>query len=76
MPKKNKKDPVNTGKEIIKNKNGAQSLSRVQPFCDPTNCRLPGSSVHGVSQARILEWIAISLLYDLCLWTLEKISKI
>ena len=32
MPKKNKKDPVNTGKEIIKNKNGAQSLSHVRLF--------------------------------------------
>ena len=29
-------------------------------FCDPTNCSPPGSSVHGVSQARILEWVAIS----------------
>ena len=35
MPKKNKKDPVNTGKEIIKNKNGAQSLSRVRLFVTP-----------------------------------------
>ena len=26
----------------------------------PRNCRPPGSSVHGISQARILEWIAIS----------------
>jgi len=25
------------------------------------DCSLPGSSVHGISQARILEWIAISL---------------
>ena len=24
------------------------------------NCSLPGSSVHGISQARILEWVAIS----------------
>ena len=29
-------------------------------LCDPMNCSLPGSSVHGISQARILEWIAIS----------------
>ena len=29
-------------------------------FCDPMDCNLPGSSVHGVSQARILEWVAIS----------------
>ena len=29
-------------------------------FCDPTNCSLPGSSVHGIFQARILEWVAFS----------------
>ena len=28
--------------------------------CDPMDCKLPGSSVHGISQARILEWVAIS----------------
>ena len=28
--------------------------------CDPVNCSLPGSSVHGFLQARILEWVAIS----------------
>ena len=27
---------------------------------DPMDCSLPGSSVHGIFQARILEWIAIS----------------
>ena len=27
---------------------------------DPMDCNLPGSSVHQISQARILEWIAIS----------------
>ena len=29
-------------------------------LCDPMDCSPPGSSVHGVLQARILEWIAIS----------------
>ena len=29
-------------------------------FCDPMDCSLPGSSVHGIFQARILEWVAIS----------------
>ena len=29
-------------------------------LCDPMNCSLPGSSVHGIFQARILEWGAIS----------------
>ena len=28
--------------------------------CDPVDCSLPGSSVHGISQARILEWVASS----------------
>ena len=29
-------------------------------LCDPRGCILPGSSVHGILQARILEWVAIS----------------
>ena len=29
-------------------------------LCDPMNCSPPGSSVHGILQARILEWVAIS----------------
>ena len=29
-------------------------------LCDPMDCSPPGSSVHGIYQARILEWVAIS----------------
>ena len=29
-------------------------------LCDPMDCSLPGSSVHGIFQARVLEWAAIS----------------
>ena len=29
-------------------------------LCDPMDCSLPQPSVHGIFQARILEWIAIS----------------
>ena len=36
-----------------------KSLSRVQ-LCDPVDCSPPGSSIHGILQARILEWVAIS----------------
>ena len=42
-----------------------KSLSRVWLFCNPMNCSLPGSSAHGISQARILEWVAISFSRDL-----------
>ena len=29
-------------------------------LCDPVDCSPPGSSVHGILQARILQWVAIS----------------
>ena len=35
-----------------------QQFSHVQ-LCNPTDCSPPGSSVHGILQARILEWVAI-----------------
>ena len=31
-------------------------------LCDPVDCSLPGSSVHGTFQARILEWVAVPSL--------------
>ena len=33
-------------------------------LCDPMNCSPPDCSVHGIVQARILEWVAISFLLD------------
>ena len=36
----------------------ACELSRVW-LCDPMGCSLPGSSVHGILQARILEWVRL-----------------
>ena len=32
----------------------------VSDSCDPTDHCLPGSSIHGIFQARVLEWVAIS----------------
>ena len=41
------------------------SESEVAQLCltlsDPMGCSLPGSSVHGIFQARVLEWVAIVL---------------
>ena len=34
------------------------SLSCAQLFCDPLDYSPPGSSIHGILQARILEWVA------------------
>ena len=39
---------------------GAKSLQSCPTLCDPMDCSLPGFSVHGILQARTLEWVAIS----------------
>ena len=45
-----------------------KSESEVAQSCptlsDPIDCSLPGSSVHGISQARVLEWGAIAFSVD------------
>ena len=54
-----------------------KSESEVAQSCltlsDPMGCSLPGSSVHGIFQARVLEWgaIAFSAVYP----RLEQVSK-
>ena len=35
-------------------------------LCDPMDCSLPGSSVHGILQARILKWVAIPFSRGSC----------
>ena len=40
-------------------------LNSIRLLCDPMDCRLPGSSVHGIFQTRVLEWVAISSPGDL-----------
>ena len=41
-----------------------KSESEVAQLCltlhDPMDCSLPGSSIHGIFQARVLEWVAIA----------------
>ena len=38
----------------------AKSLQSCPTLRDPMDCSLPGSSVHGIFQARVLEWGAIA----------------
>ena len=37
----------------------AKSIQSCLTLCDPIDYNLPGSSVHGISQAKILEWVAM-----------------
>ena len=47
------------------NKSESEVAQSYLTLCDPMDCSLPGSSVHGIFQARVLEWIVISFSGDL-----------
>ena len=53
-----------------------KSESEVTQLCstlsDPMDCSLPGSSIHGIFQARVLEWGAIAFSSGLWSWTIKK----
>ena len=51
--------------KLIEKKVKVKSLSQCPTICDPMDCNPPGSSVHGIFQARILDWVAISFSRDL-----------
>ena len=59
-------DPLEKGKaihyEMSTTRNSALCLvtQSCLTVCDPMNCSLLGSSVHGIFQARILEWVAMT----------------
>ena len=53
----------------MKVKSGSEVAQLCLTLSDPMDCSLPGSSVHGIFQARVLEWGAIafsSTEYYLC----------
>ena len=41
--------------------------------CDLTDCSVPGSLVHGILQARILEWVAISFSKTILSHTIPEV---
>ena len=50
-----------TGKPLIPHKNKTSEVAQSCPtLCDPMDCSLQRSTVHGIFQARVLEWAAIS----------------
>ena len=59
-----KVEKINGGADRRGGKNTQKSESEVAQscptLCDPVDCSPPGSSVHGILQARVLEWVAIS----------------
>ena len=46
--------------QCMKVKSESEVTQSCLTLCDPMDCSLPGSSVHGIFQARVLEWVAIA----------------
>ena len=46
--------------QCVKVKSESEDAQLCLTLSDPMDCSLPGSSVHGISQARVLEWVAIA----------------
>ena len=44
----------------MKVKSESEVVQSYPTFSDPMDCSLPGSSIHGIFQARVLEWAAIA----------------
>ena len=55
-------EPMSTGGLVcnIPNTKENEVAQSGLTVCDPMDCTPPGSSIHGIFQARILEWVAIS----------------
>ena len=47
---------------------GSEVAQSCPTLCDPVDCKLPGSSIHGIFQARVLEWVAISFSQIVSYW--------
>jgi len=46
--------------QCMKVKRESEVTQSCSTLSDPMDCRLPGSSIHGIFQARVLEWVAIA----------------
>ena len=44
--------------QCMKVKSESKVAQLCPTLCDPMDCSLPGSSIHGIFQARVLEWVA------------------
>ena len=58
--------------QCMKVKSESEVTQSCPTLCDPMDCSLPGSSVHGIFQARVLEWGATAFSQ----WSLRYLHKI
>ena len=60
----------------MKVENESEIAQSCPTLCDPMDCRLPGSSIHGIFQARALEWGGIAFsIYEATITLISKPDK-
>ena len=57
---KNREMGVPAARYIPTTESESEVIQSCLTLCNPMDCSLSGSSIHGIFQARVLEWIAIS----------------
>ena len=60
--------------QCVKVKSESEVAQSCPTLRDPMNCSLPGSSIHGIFQARVLEWGAIA--FSIRINRVNKLEKI
>ena len=60
-----KRKKLTTIEHLLSEKSESEVAQSCPTLCDPVDYSPPGSSIHGILQARILEWVAISFSRDL-----------
>ena len=53
-------------KDCVKSESESEVAQSCPTLCNPMDCSRPSSSVHGIFQAIVLEWVAISFSKRLC----------
>ena len=67
--------------QCMKVKSESEVAQSCLTLCDPMDCSLQGSSIHGIFQARVLEWVAIAFpisltrLKPLTMWITTNCGK-
>ena len=59
--------------QCMKVKSESEVAQSCQTLSDPMDCSLPGSSIHGIFQARVLEWSAIAFSKMKCMTILNHL---
>ena len=60
--------------QCMKVKSEREVIQSCPTLSDPMDCSLPGSSVHGIFQARVLEWGAIAFYAPIIMATIKRLA--